>query len=157
MAYGSSSVSSTAVVVEKDSASSATTTTYSKNSSLGVQNAIELRRRLGVVKEYFDQRLLGETVTPYFQFNPQEYDLIYGELLSNNVSKLAAEVFAYEILALSKWYNEGYDKILPAVVSGKLTLTTDMLARLNFTRPSNNKLGITSNIPAPEMLKEQVD
>ena len=56
MAYGSSSVSSTAVVVEKDSASSATTTTYSKNSSLGVQNAIELRRRLGVVKEYFDQR-----------------------------------------------------------------------------------------------------
>ena len=157
MAYGSSSVSSTAVVVEKDSASSATTTTYSKNSSLGVQNAIELRRRLGVVIEYFDQRLLGETVTPYFQFNPQEYDLIYGELLSNNVSKLAAEVFAYEILALSKWYNEGYDKILPAVVSGKLTLTTDMLARLNFTRPSNNKLGITSNIPAPEMLKEQVD
>ena len=157
MAYGSSSVSSTAVVVEKDSASSATTTTYSKNSSLGVQNAIELRRRLGVVKEYFDQRLLGETVTPYFQFNPQEYDLIYGELLSNNVSKLAAEVFAYEILALSKWYNEGYDKILPAVVSGKLTLTTDMLARLNFTRPSNNKLGITSNIPASEMLKEQVD
>ena len=157
MAYGSSSVSSTAVVVEKDSASSATTTTYSKNSSLGVQNAIELRRRLGVVKEYFDQRLLGETVTPYFQFNPQEYDLIYGELLSNNVSKLAAEVFAYEILALSKWYNEGYDKILPAVVSGKLTLTTDMLARLNFTRPSNNKLGVTSNIPTAGILKEQVD
>ena len=157
MAYGSSSVSSTAVVVEKESASSATTTTYNKNSSLGVQDAIELRRRLGKVKEYFDQRLLGNTVTPYFQFNPQEYDLIYGELLSNNVSKLAAEVFAYEILALSKWYNEGYDKILPSVVSGKLTLTNDILKRLNFTRPSNNKLGVTSNIPTAEMLKEQVD
>ena len=70
---------------------------------------------------------------------------------------MAAEVFAYEILALSKWYNEKYDKILPAVVSGKLTLTTDMLARLNFTRPSNNKLGVTSNIPTAGILKEQVD
>ena len=52
MAYGSASVSSTAVAVEKESASSATTTTYNKNSSLGVQDAIELRRRLGKVKEY---------------------------------------------------------------------------------------------------------
>lgn len=152
MAYGAS-VNSTAVSVKTESAS----TTTDKNSSLGVQDAIELRRRLGKVKEYFDQRLLGNTITPYFQFNPQEYDLIYGELLSNNVSKLAAEVFAYEILALSKWYNEKYDKILPAVVSGKLTLTTDMLARLNFTRPSNNKLGVTSNIPTAGILKEQVD
>lgn len=155
MAYGSSSVSSTAVSVS--TTTTTTTTTHDKNSSLGVQDAIELRRRLGVVKEYFDQRLLGNSITPYFQFNPQEYDLIYGELLSNNVSKLAAEVFAYEILALSKWYNEGYDKILPAVVSGKLTLTNDILKRLNFTRPSNNKLGITSNKPTSEMLKEQVD
>ena len=155
MAYGSASVSSTAVSVS--STTTTTTTTHDKNSSLGVQDAIELRRRLGVVKEYFDQRLLGNSITPYFQFNPQEYDLIYGELLSNNVSKLAAEVFAYEILALSKWYNEGYDKILPAVVSGKLTLTNDILKRLNFTRPSNNKLGITSNKPTSEMLKEQVD
>ena len=152
MAYGSS-VNSTAVSVKTELAS----TTTDENSSLGVQDAIELRRRLGVVKEYFDQRLLGNTVTPYFQFNPQEYDLIYGELLSNNMSKLSAEVFAYEILALSKWYNEGYDKILPAVVRGKLTLTTDMLARLNFTRPSNNKLGVTSNIPTTGILKEQVD
>ena len=155
MAYGSSSVSSTAVSVS--TTTTTTTTTHDKNSSLGVQDAIELRRRLGVVKEYFDQRLLGNSITPYFQFNPQEYDLIYGELLSNNVSKLAAEVFAYEILALSKWYNEGYDKVLPAVVSGKLTLTNDILKRLNFTRPSNNKLGITSNKPTSEMLKEQVD
>ena len=155
MAYGSASVSSTAVSVS--STTTTTTTTHDKNSSLGVQDAIELRRRLGVVKEYFDQRLLGNSITPYFQFNPQEYDLIYGELLSNNVSKLAAEVFAYEILALSKWYNEGYDTILPAVVSGKLTLTNDILKRLNFTRPSNNKLGITSNKPTSEMLKEQVD
>ena len=155
MAYGSSSVSSTAVSVS--TTTTTTITTHDKNSSLGVQDAIELRRRLGVVKEYFDQRLLGNSITPYFQFNPQEYDLIYGELLSNNVSKLAAEVFAYEILALSKWYNEGYDKILPAVVSGKLTLTNDILKRLNFTRPSNNKLGITSNKPTSEMLKEQVD
>jgi hypothetical protein len=155
MAYGSSSVSSTAVSVS--TTTTTTTTTHDKNSSLGVQDAIELRRRLGVVKEYFDQRLLGNSITPYFQFNPQEYDLIYGELLSNNVSKLAAEVFAYEILALSKWYNEGYDTILPAVVSGKLTLTNDILKRLNFTRPSNNKLGITSNKPTSEMLKEQVD
>ena len=155
MAYGSASVSSTAVSVS--STTTTTTTTHDKNSSLGVQDAIELRRRLGVVKEHFDQRLLGNAFTPYFQFNPQEYDLIYGELLSNNVSKLAAEVFAYEILALSKWYNEGYDKILPAVVSGKLTLTNDILKRLNFTRPSNNKLGITSNKPTSEMLKEQVD
>ena len=153
MAYGSASVSSTAVSVS----SAISTTTNDKNSSLGVQNAIELRRRLGKVKEYFDQRLLGNAVTPYFQFNPQEYDLIYGELLSNNVSKLAAEVFAYEILALSKWYDQKYDKILPAVISGKLTLTTDMLARLNFTRPSNNKLGVTSNIPTSGILKEQVD
>ncbi len=153
MTYGTGSVSSTAVSVKKESASTST----DKNSSLGVQDAIELRRRLGVVKEYFDQRLLGNTTTPYFQFNPQEYDLIYGQLLSNNVSKLSAEVFAYEILALSKWYNEGYDKILPAVVSGKLTLTIDMLRRLNFTRPANNKLGVTSNIPTAEMLKEQVD
>ena len=130
MAYGSS-VNSTAVSVKTELAS----TTTDENSSLGVQDAIELRRRLGVVKEYFDQRLLGNTVTPYFQFNPQEYDLIYGELLSNNMSKLSAEVFAYEILALSKWYNEGYDKILPAVVSGKLTLNVEMLNRLNFTRP----------------------
>ena len=152
MAYGSSSVNSTAVSV-----SLATSTTSDKNSSLGVQGAIELRRRLGVVKEYFDQQLLGNAFTPYFQFNPQEYDLIYGELLSKNVSKLSAEVFAYEILALAKWYNEGYDKILPAVVSGKLTLTNDILKRLNFTRPSNNKLGITSNKPTSEMLKEQVD
>tara|TARA_B100000809_G_C14695174_1_gene372073 strand:- start:62 stop:529 length:468 start_codon:yes stop_codon:yes gene_type:complete len=155
MAHGSASVSSTAVSVS--STTTTTTTTHDKNSSLGVQDAIELRRRLGVVKEYFDQRLLGNSITPYFQFNPQEYDLIYGELLSNNVSKLAAEVFAYEILALSKWYNEGYDTILPAVVSGKLTLTNDILKRLNFTRPSNNKLGITSNKPTSEMLKEQVD
>ena len=152
MAYGSS-VNSTAVSVKTELAS----TTTDEKSSLGVQDAIELRRRLGVVKEYFDQRLLGNTVTPYFQFNPQEYDLIYGELLSNNMSKLSAEVFAYEILALSKWYDEKYDKILPAVVSGKLTLTTDMLARLNFTRPSNNKLGVTSNIPTSGILKEQVD
>ena len=155
MAYGSSSVSSTAVSVS--TTTTTTTTTHDKNSSLGVQDAIELRRRLGVVKEQFDQRLLGNSITPYFQFNPQEYDLIYGELLSNNVSKLAAEVFAYEILALSKWYNEGYDKILPAVVSGKLTLSNDILKRLNFTRPANNKLGITLNKPTSEMLKEQVD
>ena len=80
MAYGSS-VNSTAVSVKTELAS----TTTDENSSLGVQDAIELRRRLGVVKEYFDQRLLGDTVTPYFQFNPQEYDLIYGELLSNNM------------------------------------------------------------------------
>jgi len=153
MAYGSASVSSTAVSVS----SAISTTTNDKNSSLGVQDAIELRRRLGKVKEYFDQRLLGNAVTPYFQFNPQEYDLIYGELLSNNISKLAAEVFAYEILALSKWYNEGYDKILPLVVDGKLTLTTDMLTRLNFTRPPNNKLGVTSNKPTAGILKEQVD
>ena len=93
MAYGSSSVSSTAVSVS--TTTTTTTTTHDKNSSLGVQDAIELRRRLGVVKEHFDQRLLGNSITPYFQFNPQEYDLIYGELLSNNVSKLAAEVFAY--------------------------------------------------------------
>ena len=131
MAYGSS-VNSTAVSVKGQSVSSTT-------------------------EEYFDQRLLGNTVTPYFQFNPQEYDLIYGELTSRNVSKLAAEVFAYEILALSKWYDQKYDKILPAVISGKLTLTTDMLARLNFTRPSNNKLGVTSNIPTSGILKEQVD
>ena len=152
MAYGSS-VNSTAVSVKTELAS----TTTDENSSLGVQDAIELRRRLGVVKEYFDQRLLGDTVTPYFQFNPQEYDLIYGELLSNNMSKLSAEVFAYEILALSKWYNEGYDNILPAVVSGKLTLNVEMLNRLNFTRPPNNKLGVTSNIPTLGILKEQVD
>ena len=153
MAYGSASVSSTAVSVS----SAISTTTNDKNSSLGVQDAIELRRRLGKVKEYFDQRLLGNEVTPYFQFNPQEYDLIYGELLSNNVSKLAAEVFAYEILALSKLYNEGYDKILPSVVNGKMTLTSDMLTRLNFTRPPNNKLGVTSNKPTAGLLKEQVD
>jgi hypothetical protein len=151
MAYGSSSVSSTAVSV------STTASTHDKNSSLGVNDAIELRRRLGVITEYFDQRLLGNAVTPYFQFNPQEYDLIYGELLSHNVSKLAAEVFAYEILALSKWYNEGYDKILPSVVSGKMTLTNDILKRLNFTRPPNNKLGVTSNKPTAGLLKEQVD
>ena len=43
MAYGSASVSSTAVSVS----SAISTTTNDKNSSLGVQDAIELRRRLG--------------------------------------------------------------------------------------------------------------
>ena len=92
--------------------SQATISTYDKNSSLGVQNAINLRRRLGKLTDFFDQRLLGDEYTPRFQFNAQEYDLIYGELLSNNVSKLSAEILAYEVLALSKWYNESYDKIL---------------------------------------------
>ena len=137
--------------------SQATISTYDKNSSLGVQNAINLRRRLGKLTDFFDQRLLGDEYTPRFQFNPQEYDLIYGELLSNNVSKLSAEILAYEVLALSKWYNESYDKILPFIVDGKLTINNDMLKRLNYTRPSNNKLGITTNTPTKDLQKELVD
>ena len=82
------------------------TKTYSKNASIGIQDAIDLRRRQGIVSEYFDQRLLGGDVTPYFQFNPELYDTVLCELLSNDVSKLSAEILAYEILALSKWYQE---------------------------------------------------
>jgi hypothetical protein len=148
---------STTASVETTNTTQVTTSTYDKNSSLGVQNAINLRRRLGKLTEFFDQRLLGDEYTPRFQFNAQEYDLIYGELLSNNVSKLSAEIIAYEVLALSKWYNESYDKILPFVLDGKLTINNDMLKRLNYTRPSNNKLGITINTPTKDLQKELVD
>ena len=73
------------------------------------------------------------------------------------ISKLSAEILAYEVLALSKWYNESYDKILPFIVDGKLTINNDMLKRLNYTRPSNNKLGITINTPTKDLQKELVD
>tara|TARA_B100000029_G_C17221550_1_gene831912 strand:- start:26 stop:451 length:426 start_codon:yes stop_codon:yes gene_type:complete len=135
----------------------ASSKTFTKNKLIGIQDAINLRKRLGKETEYFDQRLLGKEVNPYFQFNPQEYDLIYGELITNGVSKLSAEIFAYEILALSKWYDEPYDKILPEVINGKLTLDNDMLKRLNYTRPSNNKLSVASNNYKNDILKELVD
>tara|TARA_B100000949_G_scaffold218544_1_gene217029 strand:- start:530 stop:997 length:468 start_codon:yes stop_codon:yes gene_type:complete len=155
MAYESSTT--TSVETTSTNTSQATTSTYDKNSSLGIQNAIDLRRRLGKLTDFFDRRLLGDEYTPRFQFNAQEYDLIYGELLSTNVSKLSAEILAYEVLALSKWYNEPYDKILPFVFDGKLTINNDMLKRLNYTRPSNNKLGITINTPTKDLQKELVD
>ena len=133
------------------------TKTYTKNASIGIQDAIDLRRRQGIVSENFDKRLLGQDVNPYFQFNSSLYDLIFGELVSNNVSTLSAEILAYEILALSKWYNEPYDKILPIVVNGYLTLDVSLLTRLNYTRPSNNKLGIVTNVIPKSVSKELVD
>ena len=133
------------------------TKTYSKNASIGIQDAIDLRRRQGIVSEYFDQRLLGGDVTPYFQFNPELYDTVLCELLSNDVSKLSAEILAYEILALSKWYQEPYDKILPIIVDSKFTLNKKLLTRLNYTRPSNNKLGIRSNTIPKNVSKDLID
>jgi len=82
---------STTASVETTNTTQVTTSTYDKNSSLGVQNAINLRRRLGKLTEFFDQRLLGDEYTPRFQFNAQEYDLIYGELISNTFSSDAVE------------------------------------------------------------------
>ena len=144
------------------SSSTATTSTTSASSSDAVSSssldeAKRLRSSLGADSVYFDQKLIGLKGNIYSEFNPSQYDVIMANIQSSGVSLQSAKILAYEVLALANYYNDPYDKFLPLIEAGKISVTQDKLEKLNITRPSTNQLNlINSNIDA-EINKEQVD
>ena len=161
MAYGSSSSSSDTTVTTNSatdySGSGYTETTSSNNAQLGYEKAKNIRDSLGESDTYFDQKLLGEIATVSFSFNPQIYDIVYGQLESSGTSSISSQILAYEIMALSKLYDTEYDKILPLIKNSSITITKNQLTRLNQTRPNTNALNIINSDISKDILKERVD
>tara|TARA_B000000565_G_scaffold140668_1_gene106355 strand:+ start:740 stop:1174 length:435 start_codon:yes stop_codon:yes gene_type:complete len=128
-----------------------------RNAELGLEEAKNLRGSLNKITEYFDRRLIGDLTNVSFNFDPYEYDVVYSGLSNIGVSKVSAEIMAYEIMALSKWYDVSYDEILPVVEQGKLTLTKKQLNRLNTTRPRSNQLNVVNAVIDASITNELVD
>ena len=76
---------------------------------------------------------------------------------SSGVSLESAKILAYEVLALANYYNEPYDKYLPLILSGAISVTKDKIEKLNITRPSTNQLNLINSEINSEINKEQVD
>tara|TARA_B000000532_G_scaffold201684_1_gene168411 strand:- start:62 stop:541 length:480 start_codon:yes stop_codon:yes gene_type:complete len=159
MAYGSTTSSSTSSSTTATDYSSVgyDTLTSTNTSNVGISEAKSLRENLGKVQDYFDNRLTTGTINFNFSFDPQTYDVIYGNLTSAGVSTVSAEILSYEVIALSKMYDVGYTDILPIVKNSKIVITKDQIKKLNETRPSTNNLNIINTNVSNDILKEQVD
>ena len=127
------------------------------NSSSSLDEAKRLRSSLGVDSVYFDQKLIGLKGNIYSEFNPSQYDAIMANIQSSGVSLESAKILAYEVLALANYYNEPYDKYLPLISSGAISVTKDKVEKLNTTRPSTNQLNLINSEINSEINKEQVD
>lgn len=157
MSYSSSTSTSSAIDYTSTSTIIDKTGTATANATIGITEATSLRKSLGKTPDYFDERLLGKKLNIQFQFNPAEYDIVYANIVSTGASETTAKILAYEVLALSKFYNEPYDKILPLVSANSLNITKLKVDRLNFTRPNTNQLSIINSDINLEINKEQVD